>query len=214
MNGQFRIFQTDIEGLKSLKRFFNVKELVSTFNKEKDLVVGAFSGYYEKFFKVHQQLYLYQGDSFLGDFWGIWDNNYDDSGFNAIRLLCSGGEVLKSAEGVEGDWTPWTFTRGQKTPIRAVSIRSQRPCDSCDDTATHGLRFEDTDGNTYESWHRYWYGWHVSLKHRFDGYWAYAECTSSRQVVTGFRTQVEPDQGGGDDSGLNRVAFICTIMPS
>ena len=116
--------------------------------------------------------------------------------------------MLISAEGVEGEWTPWKFTQSN-TSIHKVWIRSQRPCDSCDDTATHGLRFEDTDGNTYEPWTRYWYGWHVSLDHRFDGYWAYAECTSTRQVVTGFRTQVEPDQGGGDDTGLNRVEFQC-----
>ena len=116
--------------------------------------------------------------------------------------------MLISAEGVEGDWTPWTFTRGQKTPIRAVSIRSQRPCDSCDDTATHGLRFKDTDGKTYEPYVGYWYTW-TYLKHDFDGYWASAKCDWIAGVITGFRTQVEPDQGSGDDTGLNRVQFQC-----
>ena len=200
-----------------------MKELVSTFNKEKDLVVGAFSGYYEKFFKVHQQLYLYQGDSFLGDFWGIWDNNYDDSGFNAIRLLCSGGEVLKSAEGVEGDWTPWKFST-RNISIDGVYIRSERPCNcdwgcgNCDNTATNGLRFIDTDGWRLEPYEGYWNkvvidhfdnGW---LEHHLDGYWSFSACPKGK-VFTGFRTQVHRDQGDRDDTGLNRVQFKCDYHP-
>ena len=129
--------------------------------------------------------------------------------------MCSGGEELISAEGVEGDWTPWTFTESN-TSINEVSIRSQRPGEcsycgifcGCDDTATHGLRFKDTDGKTYEPYVGYWYTW-TYLKHDFDGYWASAKCDWIAGVITGFRTQVEPDQGGGDDTGLNRVQFQC-----
>ena len=51
------------------------------------------------------------------------------------------------------------------------------------------------------------------VENHFDGYWARATCPEGK-VITGFRTQVEPDQGGGDDTGLNRVAFICTTMSS
>ena len=134
--------------------------------------------------------------------------------------------MLKSAEGVEGYWTPWTFTvydtdnigvRGRHPKksnysIVSVSVRSQRPCGSCDDTATHGLRFEDSDGETYEPYTGYWYILSY-LKHSLDGYWASAWCAPGT-VITGFKTQVEPDQGGGDDTGLNRVAFICSTMSS
>ena len=168
----------------------------------------------ENFAKVSLQ--LYQGHNAFGDV-----ENTDDSGFNAIRLMCSGGKELVSAEGVEGEWTYWKYTVSRK-PIREVHIRSQRPgvCSwcgffcGCDDTATHGLRFKDTDGkNTYEPYVGYSYGWHVSLKHRFDGYWAHAKCRSNPpEAVTGFRTQVEPDQGGGDDTGLNRVQFQCDYI--
>ena len=137
-------------------------------------------------------------------------NRYDDSAYNAIRLVCSGGEELTSAEGLEGNWKNWTFTKSNK-PIVSVYIRSQRPCGGCDDTSTNGLRFMDSEGETYEPYDGYWYTW-TYLKHDFDGYWASAECSSSRQAVTVFRTQVEPDQGGGDDTGLNRVQFQCTTM--
>ena len=120
--------------------------MLSTFNKEKALVVGAFSRQCVNFVKVYRQLYQGWG----GPSWLVgWKNNYDDSGINAIRLRCSGGEELISAEGVEGDWTPWTFTKSN-TPLVSVFTRSQRPeSESSDDTALHGLRFVDSDGTTY-----------------------------------------------------------------
>ena len=45
-------------------------------------------------------------------------------GSEGLRLRCSGGEELISAEGVEGDWTPWTFTKSN-TPLVSVFTRSQ-----------------------------------------------------------------------------------------
>ena len=46
------------------------------------------------------------------------------------------------------------------------------------------------------------------VENRFDGYWASATCPEGK-VITGFRTQVEPDQGYGDDTALNGVQFQC-----
>ena len=126
--------------------------MLSTFNKEKALVVGAFSRQCVNFVKVYRQLYQGWG----GPSWLVgWRNDFDDSGINAIRLRCSGGEELISAEGVEGDWTSWTFTKSN-TPLVSVFTRSQRPCDGCDDTALHGLRFVDSDGTTYYPHEGYW----------------------------------------------------------
>ena len=102
--------------------------------------------------KVYRQL----SQGWGGPSWLVgWRNDFDDSGINAIRLRCSGGEELISAEGVEGDWTPWTFTKSN-TPLVSVFTRSQRPCDGCDDTALHGLRFVDSDGTTYYPHEGYW----------------------------------------------------------
>ena len=126
--------------------------MLSTFNKEKALVVGAFSRQCVNFVKVYRQLYQGWG----GPSWLVgWKNNYDDSGINAIRLRCSGGEELISAEGVEGNWHPWKLSRSN-TPLVSVFTRSQRPCDGCDDTALHGLRFVDSDGTTYYPHEGYW----------------------------------------------------------
>ena len=136
---------------------------------------------------------------------------YDDSGFNAIRLACSGGEVLKSAEGHLGNWNKWIFST-RNTSIDTVFIRSQRPCGDCDDTATHGIRFRESthiNPRTFEPYNGYWKQYHPEYtEYRFRGYWATARCIEGK-VITGFRTQVEPDQGRGDDTGLNRMQFKC-----
>ena len=153
---------------------------------------------------------FYQGNAVAGWF-DSWDNTYDDSGYNAIRLLCSGGEELISAEGVEGDWTDWTFTQSNKSIVK-VDIRSQRPHEctwwgECDDTATNGLRFYDSDGTRYyqyDYWdtHDTWgtkiydsYGpyphvFYSSLRYDLDGYWASATCPEGK-AITGLITQVE-----------------------
>ena len=127
--------------------------MLSTFNKEKALVVGAFSRQCVNFVKVYRQLYQGWG----GPSWLVgWRNDFDDSGINAIRLRCSGGKELISAEGIEGGWTSWKLSRSN-SPIFEVHIRSQPPgeCNcfnfgECDDTATNGLRFEDSRGTIYE----------------------------------------------------------------
>ena len=153
----------------------------------------------------------YQGSG--GDYWWWWMNRYDDSAYNAIRLACSGGEVLTSAEGLEGNWKNWTFTKSNK-PIVSVNIRSQRPCGGCDDTSTNGLRFMDSEGETYEPYDGYWginNGGPFTEKfveYRFDGYWSSATCLPGK-IIIGFRTQIQPNQGNGDDTGLNRVEFQC-----
>ena len=140
----------------------------------------------------------------------------DNTGFNAIRLACSGGEVLKSAEGHLGNWNKWIFST-RNTSIDTVYIRSQRPCGDCDDTATHGIRFRESthiNPQTFELgggifWRKYpccdqnpTY-----VRHRFKGYWATTRCIEGK-VITGFRTQVEPDHPT-DDTGLNRMQFLC-----
>ena len=161
------------------------------------------------FGKVHRQ--FYQGN-YWGGLFDSWNNDYDDSGYNAIRLLCNSGDELVSAEGNEGEWTDWTFTQSNKS-IVAVGIRSQRPHEcyrwgECDDTATNGLRFWDSDGTIYyqyDYWdthdaggtkiydnHNYPYVFYSHLRYDLDGYWASATCPAGK-AITGFITQVQPD---------------------
>ena len=57
--------------------------------------------------------------------WGGW-GGFDDSALNGIRLRCSNGLELTSAEGYEGYWSSWSYAVGGLT---AVNMRSE-PRDS------------------------------------------------------------------------------------
>ena len=117
----------------------------------------------------------------------------DDSALNAIRLTCSDGVVLKSAEGWWGDWLDYTESENK---IVGVFLRSEKNQGGGDDSATNGVKFYDVNRKTYFPGNGYW------------GEWVFAKCPNGSSVI-GFRTQVEPRQGDGDDSALNRAEFIC-----
>ena len=54
-----------------------------------------------------------------GDMWK------DDSGINAIRLKCSDGKELISAEGVEGEWSHWVnVEEGKKHGRMGTLVRN------------------------------------------------------------------------------------------
>ena len=69
----------------------------------------------------------------------------------------------------------------------------------------------------------YWYvKWDVRGYHQLDGYWSWDRCPVGT-FITGFRTQVEPDQGDGGmtpDSTesrssvkmCNRANIFCNLM--
>ena len=116
----------------------------------------------------------------------------DDTALNAIRLTCSDGVVLQSAEGWWGDWLNYTESENK---IVGVSLRSERSQGDGDDTATNGVKFKDVNGKYYFPGNGYW------------GDWVFAACPNGSSVI-GFRTQVEP-RIDGDDTALNRVEFIC-----
>ena len=104
--------------------------------------------------------------------------------------------------------------------------------DKVHDFATHDKEIDDIDFSPdsskicsiskdkraiYEPWTGYWMAhgfswvWPTDTDlhgYAFHGSWSTAICPW-RTAISGFRTQVEPDQGGGDDTGLNRVEFKC-----
>ena len=161
-----------------------------------------------------------------GDMWK------DDSGINAIRLKCSDGKELISAEGVEGEWSHWVnVEEGKKLVV--VQVRSMIPCGSCDwftgsgcscdDVATTEIEFKDCRDLKYCKHYSvkgywgvqgcWWTGWPPECDPKygydFEGYWSTTSCPQGT-AITGFRAQVQGDQGGGDDTGLNRLEFKCS----
>ena len=123
---------------------------------------------------------------------------FDDTALNAIRLTCTDGEVLVSAEGPWGVWHECTESADH---IVGLQLRSERHSHDPDDTATNGVRFLDTVGRHYYPGDGMWGEWRD---------WVFCP---ARTVVIGFRTQVEPSLGhDGDDTALNRAEFICASL--
>ena len=123
---------------------------------------------------------------------GFWK---DDTTINGIRLLCSDGEVLKSAEGSKGAWNKPTRTRNENA-ITEVALRSDEDSAS-DNAATSGVRFWDDSGKAYNAGYVEFGEW--------QGSW---ECPGST-VIIGFQTQVEEYKTLNDNTGLNGVRFVC-----
>ena len=121
----------------------------------------------------------------------------DDTGLNGIRLVCSGiNQLLRSAEGAKGEWRQWTQTRND-AGITRVQLRSDRDS-AADDAATTGLRFWDAEGEMYEPGD-------VDL-----GEWQDTVSCPPGAVILGLQTQVEEYRTlRPDNTGLNRVKFIC-----
>ena len=87
----------------------------------------------------------------------------DDSAVNGIRLQCSDGKNLNSAEGAKGEWsqlfkyrTEGMYEEGYdpykpyQNEIVSVYVRSMPPCTgNCDNEGVSGLRFKHLDGRYY-----------------------------------------------------------------
>ena len=140
----------------------------------------------------------------------------DMSAVNGIRLQCSDGKNLNSAEGVKGEWSQlfvyrvqnlfdWAF--GPKKPyhnaIVSVYVRSMLPCTKycsgyvlgvcpkCDNEGVNGLRFRHLDDSYFRSpdSSKYKNGKAIST-HDFDGIWGSANCPPGT-AINGFRTEVD-----------------------
>ena len=132
----------------------------------------------------------------------------DNTGLNGITLGCSesesGRKWLKSKEGSKGTWMDFSYDKHMQVwrrgihPIVSVKIKSTLNQNRTkDNIMANGIRFQDIKGNIYNH------------EEGFEGYWgSWASCPIGT-VIVGFRTYVVPDQGDGDDTGLERVQFKC-----
>jgi len=128
----------------------------------------------------------------------------DDTALNAIELLCAapGSHQYTPIKSLEGSWGNWgrTFYCPDDTTVKGFQLRSEAYQGNGDDTAANNLRIFcnlpaspemiEGDGMTWGSW--------TERQNCLNG-----------QAVVGFRTQVEPYQGNGDDTALNNVDMVC-----
>ena len=137
----------------------------------------------------------------------------DDSAVNGIRLQCSDGKNLNSAEGAKGEWsqlfkyrTEGMYEEGYdpykpyQDEIVSVYVRSMPPCTgNCDNEGVSGLRFKHLDGRYYQSpdgsqyctlGHSKWDTRCEFLSYNANGIWGSANCPAGT-AVNGFRTKAE-----------------------
>ena len=114
----------------------------------------------------------------------------DDSALNAVRLTCSNGQTLISAEGNEGSW--WSRVDSENA-IEGACLRSERPCGCNDNSAGNGVRFRDVNGREYRPGDGHW------------GSWSNTVYCPAGTVITGLQTKAR-----GKSTGIHRVKFYCS----
>jgi hypothetical protein len=132
----------------------------------------------------------------------------DDTALNGIRLICKGVDGSKSyITSAEGKWGSWGKEHlCKKMPAQGFAIQVERyqgknkNTNSRDDTAASNiLLLCDTPYPTGDP-PAAWGDWSAN-------YWCGFYPLVTR--VYGFRTKVEADQGGGDDTALNAMQVYC-----
>lgn len=125
----------------------------------------------------------------------------DDSALNAILMTCSDRLFTKISSG-QGGWGEW---RGESTMCRNGFSRFKLKIEEDqgynlfqDDSTTNAIRMWCTENKTwYKSGEGAW------------GEWTPTEYCPTGYRITGIKTQIESNQGGGDDTALNGVQLIC-----
>jgi len=131
-----------------------------------------------------------------------YQSRRDDTALNAIQLLCakSGSHEYTTIKSLEGGWGDWgrTFYCANDGQVKGFQLRSEAYQGNGDDTAANNLRvFCTSSPEMIEGDGQDW------------GSWSERQDCLNGQAVTGFRTQVEPYQGSGDDTALNNVDMVC-----
>ncbi len=129
----------------------------------------------------------------------------DDSALNGIKLTCTTMDGRDKGDIISGEG-PWGFYRGKKFCSTGFAtgfqLRSEPDLKSGDDGAAIDLTLfcTQTDGTTSKM-----VGGEVLT---FGDYTKEQHCPAAT-AICGIRTQIEREQGSGDDSALNNVDFAC-----
>jgi len=131
----------------------------------------------------------------------------DDTAINDIDLYCSrpnSNEVIAVIWSDHRNWGSWsspTFCRGNDNPVVGFDVREEGPQGGGDDTAINDIDLYCKNGGRYIS---------ASVKTTWGSWKPVQKCPSGYAVV-GVLTQVEPQQGGGDDTAMNGIKLFCEL---
>lgn len=130
----------------------------------------------------------------------------DDSGLNGIKLSCTTFDERHTADITSGEG-PWGFYRGKKFCqggfANGFQLRSEPDLKSRDDAAAIDLMLlciHTNDGTTSKI---------VGGEVLTYGAYTQEQICPPETAICGIRTQIEKEQGAGDDSALNNVDFAC-----
>ncbi len=131
---------------------------------------------------------------------------------NAVQLICKSGVngAATYIQSLEGKWGSWGRDHVcRETPAIAFAIQVERfqgrdkEKGSKDDTAAGNIKMncgsEILVGDPPVAWGD-WTGFYSCL----DG--------TGYKKIRGFRTQVEPDQGSGDDTAMNAMQSVLRAL--
>jgi len=132
--------------------------------------------------------------------------NFDDTALNTIEVHCSSNKTGTSAEGDNGDWSPWKYCPEDSVAIGAVfksvaEVTTGAGISGPDNIAGTDLNLRCSDlsviyGNS---------GW-------TQGQWKSSDCPEL-MAISGIRTQVERNCSSSC-TGLNQVHFTCASAPA
>jgi len=131
--------------------------------------------------------------------------NFDDTALNTIEVHCSSNETGTSAEGDNGDWTPWKYCPEDSVAMGAVfksvaELTTGGGVSGPDNTAGTDLNLKCSDFTVIRGNN----GWN-------SGQWQSWDCPAF-MAISGIRTQVESNCSSSC-TGLNQVHFSCAPAP-
>lgn len=123
----------------------------------------------------------------------------EGAGLNSIKLICNDAALtaIQSGDGYYGIWDTEIFCSNGKR-LNGFKFKAQTNQGSGDDTAANGIHMFCEDGTSL-----------VPLLEGNKGTWGQVKYCRNGQFICGIQCQIEPDQGTGDDTGLNNVKFFC-----
>lgn len=155
----------------------------------------------------------------------------DDQALGAIKLYCYNpilaGDIpnfpqtaVTSAVRTIGTWTniPGSSPNAS-SPFVGASVQQESNQGGGDDTSSNNVRFtmRGQGSATVQADHTGYYlggfGW-VPFNWPNYGSWNATVSCGAGQAICGLRTQIELDQGGGDDTALNGLQISCCTLPS
>lgn len=129
----------------------------------------------------------------------------DDSALNGIQLACTDGNITKQIEGPFGSWKSWKycndgagFAKGSVSVI-GFNFNSERDYGSGDDTAGNDVRMICNNTQLLDGGGTDWGDW---------AFESYRTCPAYTYFC-GLQAKVQGFQGDGDDTGLNKLRFLC-----